>query len=350
MLARLAALPPVAVYSILAALTAIENIFPPTPSDVAVALGAFLSHYGVTTPGTVFLVAWGANVIGAVVVYVAARRYGQRFLATPLGRRLLPRKSIELMEREYVRFGVAGIVLARLFPGFRSFVAPFVGLIGLSVARAIVPIALASGAWYAALTLAGSALGSEWETINRLITGLNRTLGVLGGGLAAALVVWLLIRRQRRPERHRLWNAVHRAFGHDLVREEAERNDPAVASAADLLLALARTETTLAPDELRAIDTYLQHRWGLETTRGDGDEAVDDQSDKPLDLARFRSRIVEQYERFQRVHLAERLWRVAFADGVLSRHEELLMGRVAELLGLDAEDVARARRRAEPRR
>ena len=60
------------------------------PSDAAVALGAFLSNRGVTTPFAVFGVTWAANLIGAAGVYFAARRYGRRLFASPTGRRYLP--------------------------------------------------------------------------------------------------------------------------------------------------------------------------------------------------------------------------------------------------------------------
>ena len=56
MLAWLAGLPPAAVYVVLALLAVVENVVPPVPADAAVALGAFLSHRGVTTPLAVFLV------------------------------------------------------------------------------------------------------------------------------------------------------------------------------------------------------------------------------------------------------------------------------------------------------
>jgi membrane protein DedA with SNARE-associated domain len=38
---------------------------PPVPSDAGVALGAFLSHRGLTSPPLVFLVTWSANLLGA---------------------------------------------------------------------------------------------------------------------------------------------------------------------------------------------------------------------------------------------------------------------------------------------
>ena len=68
MLNWLSTLPPLAVYVVLALLAAVENIIPPVPADMAVALGAFLTHRGVTTLPMVFAVTWGANVLGAVGV------------------------------------------------------------------------------------------------------------------------------------------------------------------------------------------------------------------------------------------------------------------------------------------
>ena len=52
----------------------IENFFPPSPSDLFVVLGAFLTYRGTMEPLTIFLVAWGFGVAGAVLVYWASRK------------------------------------------------------------------------------------------------------------------------------------------------------------------------------------------------------------------------------------------------------------------------------------
>src|SRR5688500_12423232 len=85
----LSTLPPVAVYVVLALLAAVENIIPPVPADMAVALGAFLTHRGVTTLPAVFAVTFTANVLGAAGVYFAARRFGRRFFRSGAGGRPL---------------------------------------------------------------------------------------------------------------------------------------------------------------------------------------------------------------------------------------------------------------------
>ena len=174
----------------------IENFFPPSPSDLFVVLGAFLTYRGIMEPLTIFLVAWGFGVAGAVLVYWASRKYGRRFFHSRLGRRLISPGTFAAIEREYVRFGMLGMFIFRMLPAFRSVVAPFAGFVNLPAGRALLPIVLASGTWYAALTLLGTKLGSEWETINATLRRLNTGLGIAAGVVALLLVIWFLRRRK----------------------------------------------------------------------------------------------------------------------------------------------------------
>src|SRR5690606_8127505 len=207
----LATLPPAAVYIVLALLAAVENIIPPVPADTAVALGAFLSHRGVTTLPLVFAVTWTANMLGAAGIYFAARRYGRRLFATPAGRRLLAPGAIAAIEREYLRFGVFGIFLGRFLPGIRAVVAPFAGLANLSAPRALIPMGIASAIWYGGVAFVGSAIGANWAEIEALIRGLNLTLGAVALVLLIVIAIVVLVRRRQRG-RQPLWGALRRAF------------------------------------------------------------------------------------------------------------------------------------------
>ena len=189
--------PPLAVYAIIAVSCVVENFFPPSPSDVFVALAAFLSHRGSFSPLAIFLTAWLGGISGAVVVYSVARRFAGAFSASRTGRWLLPPKAVAFFQKEYRRFGVVGIFITRLLPGFRSAVAPFAGLVRLSFLQTILPVVLASGLWYATLTWIGVRIGSEWEAIRRVLNHLNTTLAAIAGVLAVALIVLLILRRRR---------------------------------------------------------------------------------------------------------------------------------------------------------
>ncbi len=340
--AWLASLPPSTVYLIIAVATFIENIVPPIPSDVLVALGGFLIQQAGLTPVPLWFAGWSGNFAGTVVVYFVTRKYGRRLVASRLGQRFLPADAIVGMEREYLRFGMAGIFLARFLPGFRSFVAPFSGLVNLPPWRALLPIGLASAIWYALLTWAGIALGEEWSAINHFIKTLNRSLAVIAVVIAVLVVVMLIRRSRARPRRKDLLlRAVHRALGDRLPEGgEAAPGDVAGQGAAALLFELTRADDAIPAADRAAIADFLRSAWGLGVEPPAPAEAAVPQATQEMAAI-----VTGQYDRERRLALACRLYKVALSDGRLSQHEERLMRRAALLLGLAPEDLAEARRR-----
>lgn len=178
-------------------LAALENIFPPVPSDMAVALGAFLAGRGTLNGWAVFGTTWGFNVGAAAGVYFLARRYGRAFIRRPIGRKLLSPSALTHIEHAYQRYGTYGIFLSRLLPVWRAVVPPFAGVARLSPVRTLIPVALASGLWYGALTLLVMRLGTNFETVLAALGRINRWLGV-GALVVAAAVAFTLWRRLKR--------------------------------------------------------------------------------------------------------------------------------------------------------
>jgi len=343
----LAELSPLTVYLAIGVATFVENVFPPTPSDVAVALGGFLTQHSRISPWAVWFVAWFTNVGGAVAVYLVARRYGRRFVVSRLGRRLLPADAIVGMERDYLRFGVVGIFISRFLPGFRAFVAPFVGLINLPVLPAVLPMAAASALWYGFLTWVGARVGAEWETISRLIGGLNRTLAIIAVLVAAAIGYWVWRRRRAAgPRRRRLLDLVRRALGEEHPEGPVlPDGDLATRGAAALLYEVTHADPGFSLEERGAIADFLRDRWGIGAEPAGGSSPSQAIIADTTELAAIVS---ERYDLPRRVELARRLYRIALSDGTLSQHEERLMRRVGDLLGLGVEDLAEARRLAAP--
>src|SRR6266511_2031288 len=72
----LSQLPLGVLYLAIAAISAVENIFPPFPADAVVAFGSFLAARGTGSPITTFLFAWIGNLLGAALMYYVGRRYG----------------------------------------------------------------------------------------------------------------------------------------------------------------------------------------------------------------------------------------------------------------------------------
>src|SRR5512138_1230346 len=124
-------------YAVLLALSALENVFPPVPADVAVALGAFFAQRTGRSTLVLGLLCWLANTASSAGMYAWARARGPAFFATGLGSKLVPPAALRALHDAYERHGVAGIFFSRFLPGVRAGVTPFAGVVGLSAGRAL---------------------------------------------------------------------------------------------------------------------------------------------------------------------------------------------------------------------
>lgn len=286
-----------------------------------------------------------ANLAGAAAVYFIARRYGRRLFSTKIGRRLLAPRSLAVIEREYLRFGVAGIFFSRFLPGFRAVVPPFAGLVGLSPVRTLLPMAMASAIWYGGITILGTVIGSEWERINRIIMGVNRTLGIAALIVVMAGLVWYLLRRRRR-QRERVWHATEEALdpsGPSFLAGSDVMEGSAREAAALLVLELAYADQALTPADRELIASHLRDRWGLPSS--ERPPAPEPEQERQTRFMEYARRLGQRFGQKERLALVERMWNVAFSDGTIGLHEERLMLLARELLGIEKKDLVEVRGR-----
>ncbi len=196
-IAWIAELPPVAIYCVIAVLAAVENIIPPFPADTIIALGAFLSHRGITNPWIVFVVTLSANMAGAMAMYYMAARHAPALLRSRAARWLLPENALAFVRREYERFGVTGLFFGRFLPGFRAVVAPFAGLVHAGPIRAGLAMMMASAIWYGGIIYLASELGARWGDALKHVETLNRIGAVMAVVTVVALAYHLWRRRHR---------------------------------------------------------------------------------------------------------------------------------------------------------
>jgi uncharacterized tellurite resistance protein B-like protein len=123
--------------------------------------------------------------------------------------------------------------------------------------------------------------------------------------------------------------------------------EEAQAAIAALLVIAAHADHDYADAERAQIDRVLAARFGLDPAgaaalRAEG-EAAEAAS---LDLYKFTALVKRAIPYEERTSVLEALWRVVLADGQREAHEDALMRRLTDLLGLDSRDSAEARRRA----
>lgn len=192
---RLSGVPLGVLYPTLALLAAVENIFPPLPTDAVVAFGSFLAARGQGNPWVTFLVTWLSNVAGAAGMYWAGRKYGRSVLTRGFAKWIGPDAEIRL-ERSYRKYGLPALFVSRFLPAVRAVVPVFAGAAKLPFLPLISIMALASGIWYAFLTVIAFRAGSDWEALQSTIANYSRAITILAVAMVgAAAVIWWKKRR-----------------------------------------------------------------------------------------------------------------------------------------------------------
>lgn len=215
----LAAGPPVAAYAIIAAGAALENIFPPIPSDTFVVLGAVLSDRGALVPTTVLLVAWFANVLGAMAVYVVARRKGPAFFNQGWARWVLRPSQFNRVSRFYARYGLLAIFFSRFLPVLRVVIPTFAGFAEFGWFVTLVPIAIASLAWYGLVLYLGILASQNVGIVLEILGSTNAWLLGVAGLVFVAIGIWWY--RTRHEEHEENSNAEDGEVGAEATDEPA---------------------------------------------------------------------------------------------------------------------------------
>lgn len=156
------------------ALMAIESACIPLPSEIIMPFAGYLVYAGK------FKLLWAATAgaigcnVGSVVAYEIGR-FGGRPLVEKYGRFIwITRHDLDLADRFFHRFGAAAVLLGRLLPVIRTFIALPAGIARMPRLRFHIYTFAGSWPWCFALAWAGMKLGERWATDPRLRQWLHR--------------------------------------------------------------------------------------------------------------------------------------------------------------------------------
>jgi len=180
----------------IALLMAIESACIPLPSEIIMPFAGFLVSSGelnlflAATAGAI-----GCN-IGSVVAYEIGRR-GGRPMAEKFGRYvLIGPGELDLADRFFNRWGAWAILIGRMLPVIRTFIAFPAGVARMK----LIPFHVYTfvGSWPFCLLLAwiGMTLGDKWNSDPRLKAFFHRADAAIGVVLVAAIAfyVWHRVR------------------------------------------------------------------------------------------------------------------------------------------------------------
>ncbi|MGV3708584.1 MAG: DedA family protein [Gemmatimonas sp.] len=187
-------LPTALLYIVIGAAAFIENVFPPAPADVAIALGAFVVARGEGNVVAVWTATMIGNVGGAMLMYYLGHRFGMPWLEKKMP--ALRGDGGKKFEAQYKRYGIPGLVVSRFLPGVRAVVPPIAGAMHIGAVRSALAMGLASGAWYAGVCVLAFRAGSNAEALLEKVGQSQKWLGIGAGVIVVIGLAFWFIRRK----------------------------------------------------------------------------------------------------------------------------------------------------------
>ena len=180
-------------------LMAIESACIPLPSEIVMPFAGYLVYLGRFSLAGVALAGAAGCIVGSVPAYYLGQ-YGGRPVVERYGRYvLIARHDLDLADRLFARYGSWVVLVGRLLPVIRTFIAFPAGVARMDMTRFVLFTFVGSYPWCYALAWVGMKLGEQWDRDPRLKAVFHRF--DLGIGLlivsAVALFVWHKLRGSR---------------------------------------------------------------------------------------------------------------------------------------------------------
>ncbi|MBL7254109.1 DedA family protein [Paractinoplanes lichenicola] len=177
---------------------ALENLFPPIPSEVILPLAGFTAGQGrMSLVGAIVWTTIG-SVVGAVALYYAGVLLGRdRLRAIAARLPMIKLTDIDRTEAWFARHGPKTVLFGRMIPIFRSLISIPAGVERMPLPMFLLCTTIGSLIWNTAFILAGYSLGANWHAVESYASIFQKLVIVLCL-VAAAVFITVRLTRHRR--------------------------------------------------------------------------------------------------------------------------------------------------------
>ena len=188
-------------------LIAIENIFPPIPSEVILVFGGFMTTYTSLNIPIMILAATLGSLLGAIVLYYIGKIFNKerlkRIVNGKIGKVLrLKASDIEKADKWFDTKGNKTVFFCRFIPIVRSLISIPAGMSEMSMQKFLLYTISGSLIWNTVLIIVGSIVGDKWETIVGYLDNFsNIILIILVIIFVVVIIYWFVIRKKKQSKK-----------------------------------------------------------------------------------------------------------------------------------------------------
>lgn len=163
---------PVIVYFTLLLFIFLENILPVVPGDAVLIFSAYFAGRGALSPTLTFVLTVLGSIAGFTLAFTLSRHWGRDFFEQRKFS-FMPLRRMHKIDHYFHKFGDWSLMIGRLIPGSRLFLALIAGFSKISYPRAFTFTVVSILLWNGAIFFLGKRLGENWTAIKEGLSGYN---------------------------------------------------------------------------------------------------------------------------------------------------------------------------------
>lgn len=184
----------------IALLIAIENIFPPIPSELILTFGGFMTTYTNMNIWLVILFATIGSVAGAIILYAVGWLIPVEKLEWIIGKwghiLGLKEEDVKRAENWFIRRGTSTIFFCRFIPLIRSLISVPAGMARMSKGKFLLYTTFGTTIWNMVLVCLGAFAGAGWERMNKYLDIYSYVALAIMSIIGLGLIVWISKKRK----------------------------------------------------------------------------------------------------------------------------------------------------------
>ncbi|QAS51420.1 DedA family protein [Halobacillus litoralis] len=182
-------------------LIALENIFPPIPSEVILTFGGFMTNSSDLSIVGVVISSTLGSVIGAIVLYSIGLQLDLERLEKIVDRwghvLRLSKSDIHKADQWFDKFGPWTVFFCRFVPLIRSLISVPAGMSNMNFGLFLLLTSLGTFIWNIVLVNLGASVGESWEDVVRYMEVYSNIIYIL---LILLVIISLLLLYKKRTK------------------------------------------------------------------------------------------------------------------------------------------------------
>ena len=193
---QISTFPPLWIYITLFLFAFVENVFPPSPSDVVLVVGGSLVGTGAINFFLALSFATLGSILGFILMFYIGSTVDKKVIHS--GRfKYIPVDAIEKVEIWFRKYGYFIIVANRFMPGTRAVISFFAGMSNLDPKRTITLCFVSALLWNTIMLYLGFVFGDNVATVDEYLTTYTNIVIIVTGIIILFFIVRLFLRKRK---------------------------------------------------------------------------------------------------------------------------------------------------------